>query len=376
SSQALQLLAAIEDTHKSDRAFQNFRIKLANYLNDALPCHGIPLPNDRRIKLVPADTISEFRYLWVNYESKVDWRLATDHLRCSPDFYNASRYDCVLYQVDANSFAFARLIFIFKRCVGRPDSNPHGAHWRYDTVRLDARDPKEHDQDGPSERRHATEAFSLNGGYLPCRYGPTGWRPPPVHHLTHHGSTQVEIHDAFTARSMCALRPTCGIALFFEHPPGLDVGDLPDCGELWDRTSRCGVGQPKVARLWTSSDFPEVAMSAISFSRMSHPNRQSVLASKLSTSAPSASIKLLHQRVFYFAISVSFSTLHSVLSMVRAARSLWAHAPRHYYIRQGSLTALPCLSSIVNPIYNSVFPSPISTLCEVERTRNSTQYLP
>ncbi|KAH7927024.1 hypothetical protein BV22DRAFT_1153995 [Leucogyrophana mollusca] len=109
-----QSLAAVEDLHKSDVAFKDFRIKLAEYLNNALPRNNIPLPNGRRIKFTPTDTVTEFRYLRVNYESKVDWRLTTDHLRCSPSFYNAPRYDCVIYQVDNNQFAFARLIFLFE----------------------------------------------------------------------------------------------------------------------------------------------------------------------------------------------------------------------------------------------------------------------
>ena len=53
-------------------------------------------------------------YLKVNYESTVTWRMETDHLRCSPDFFHHPRYDCILFKTDTRAgVQFARLKDIF-----------------------------------------------------------------------------------------------------------------------------------------------------------------------------------------------------------------------------------------------------------------------
>lgn len=57
--------------------------------------------------------ISEYRYLKVNYESCVDWKLATDYLRCNPQFFGAPRYDCAYVQLTPTKTAFVRLITFF-----------------------------------------------------------------------------------------------------------------------------------------------------------------------------------------------------------------------------------------------------------------------
>ncbi|EGO19929.1 hypothetical protein SERLADRAFT_373989 [Serpula lacrymans var. lacrymans S7.9] len=103
---------ALEQLQKDDVAFNGFRIKLANFLNNFLPSINVPLPGGRHIKLSTADKITEYRFLKVNYESFVDWRQYTDYLRCSPKFYNHPRYDCVLLQT-TNGAIFARLVFVF-----------------------------------------------------------------------------------------------------------------------------------------------------------------------------------------------------------------------------------------------------------------------
>ena len=53
----------------------------------------------------------------VNYESKVDWRMSTDLLRCAPQFHNALRNDCILYQTTDQAI-FGRLLLIFTCSVG------------------------------------------------------------------------------------------------------------------------------------------------------------------------------------------------------------------------------------------------------------------
>lgn len=46
------------------------------------------------------------------YESKETWKTEVDYLRCSPNFYNHPRYDCVLVQSEDGPF-FARFVRIF-----------------------------------------------------------------------------------------------------------------------------------------------------------------------------------------------------------------------------------------------------------------------
>jgi hypothetical protein len=56
--------------------------------------------------------VTEHRFLKVNFESIVDWRITTDYLRCSPSFHNFARYDCVILQTQAGPM-FGRLLMLF-----------------------------------------------------------------------------------------------------------------------------------------------------------------------------------------------------------------------------------------------------------------------
>ena len=49
----------------------------------------------------------------MDYESQVDWKLSTDHLRCNPSFFGHPRYDSILFQDSETETAFARISFIF-----------------------------------------------------------------------------------------------------------------------------------------------------------------------------------------------------------------------------------------------------------------------
>ncbi|KAG1783951.1 hypothetical protein EV702DRAFT_1175911 [Suillus placidus] len=95
SRQAVQTFCSIENAHKTRVEFTNFRIKLNAFLNIFLPTCNIPLPNGRRIHLQSDDTVTEYQFLCINYKSLVDWKQNTNYLRCSPQFFNAPRYDCV-----------------------------------------------------------------------------------------------------------------------------------------------------------------------------------------------------------------------------------------------------------------------------------------
>ncbi|KAG1879726.1 hypothetical protein F4604DRAFT_1579212 [Suillus subluteus] len=112
SSQAPQTFALIEDTHRNDDAFTNFRVRLNSFLNDFLPACNIPLPDGKRIQLKSDVAVTAHQFLRVNFESLVDWRQHTDYLRCNPCFYNAPRFDCVFIQTQTNVI-IGRLLFLF-----------------------------------------------------------------------------------------------------------------------------------------------------------------------------------------------------------------------------------------------------------------------
>ncbi|KAI6127048.1 hypothetical protein F5141DRAFT_997318, partial [Pisolithus sp. B1] len=51
--------------------------------------------------------------LKVKYVSIVDWEVAMDPLRCSPNFHGQPHYDCALIQLSETKIAFVQLIFFF-----------------------------------------------------------------------------------------------------------------------------------------------------------------------------------------------------------------------------------------------------------------------
>ncbi|KII83174.1 hypothetical protein PLICRDRAFT_58549 [Plicaturopsis crispa FD-325 SS-3] len=113
----------LESEHQTDQAFDRFRIKLGEYLSHFLPAHGIDLPGGKHIRFKESDSIREYRFLKVNYESMVDWCENTDYLRCNPLFYNKPRYDYVLVHT-LNGPMFAQLLFIFT-CIVDGNTYPN-----------------------------------------------------------------------------------------------------------------------------------------------------------------------------------------------------------------------------------------------------------
>ncbi|KAG1897469.1 uncharacterized protein F5891DRAFT_1191930 [Suillus fuscotomentosus] len=116
-------LVQLENNNVSNRAFGQFRKKLSTFLNHALPAYNIPLPDGKTwLTLSAQDTVQEHRYLKVNYESVVDWKLTTDHLRCNPSFHGRERCDYALVRTqdkDGNDKnIFVRILFMFKQSVG------------------------------------------------------------------------------------------------------------------------------------------------------------------------------------------------------------------------------------------------------------------
>ncbi|KAG2140624.1 hypothetical protein DEU56DRAFT_734807, partial [Suillus clintonianus] len=111
-----QQLKSIQDIENicspTDRAFQDFRRKFSRFHNTSLPGYGYEL---RRWITLPANfEICAHHYLKVNYESTVDWKQATDYLRCNPSFHGQPRYDCALIQLNPERSVFVKLILMFK----------------------------------------------------------------------------------------------------------------------------------------------------------------------------------------------------------------------------------------------------------------------
>ncbi|KAG2028896.1 hypothetical protein BDR03DRAFT_1057700 [Suillus americanus] len=109
ATQKHQTFATLEQLHANDNAFNRFRIKLADFLSDSFPAHGIPLPDGKRIKFMPDKT---HHFIKVNYESIVD----------CPLFHNFPQYDCVILQTQARVI-FGHLLMLFT-CVVDGQTHP------------------------------------------------------------------------------------------------------------------------------------------------------------------------------------------------------------------------------------------------------------
>ncbi|KAG1837031.1 hypothetical protein DFJ58DRAFT_718946 [Suillus subalutaceus] len=94
-----------------DRAFQGFRKKFSDFINNSLPTYGYRL--ERWVTIPTNFLIREHRYLKVHYESSIDWKQTTDYLRCTPSFHGHPRYDCALIKLTQEVSVFVRLVFIF-----------------------------------------------------------------------------------------------------------------------------------------------------------------------------------------------------------------------------------------------------------------------
>ncbi|OJT12638.1 hypothetical protein TRAPUB_10879 [Trametes pubescens] len=102
-------LAQVEQQFAHTPDFARFRLRLEEYLNKTHP----GAPNRAWQRLKAEMEVIEARYIKVDYESVVTWRALTDHLRCSPMFQGAPRYDHIIYQIDDNTIGFAQLKFVF-----------------------------------------------------------------------------------------------------------------------------------------------------------------------------------------------------------------------------------------------------------------------
>ncbi|KAK7680232.1 hypothetical protein QCA50_016741 [Cerrena zonata] len=107
----------LEALYSSNSAFRNFRKKLNNFLNIFLPALSIPLPDNRKIHFNPDNKITRCKFLKVNYESMVSWKICTDLLRCNPNFQEKPRYDYIMVDT-GQGHIYAQLLYMFKCTVG------------------------------------------------------------------------------------------------------------------------------------------------------------------------------------------------------------------------------------------------------------------
>ncbi|KIK35236.1 hypothetical protein CY34DRAFT_17146 [Suillus luteus UH-Slu-Lm8-n1] len=95
-----------------DTAFQGFRRKFSNFVNISLPTYGFHLT---RWITIPIDfQIREYRYLRLNYESTVNWKQSTDHLRSNSSFHGSPCFDCAFIQLSAEKKVFVKIILMFQ----------------------------------------------------------------------------------------------------------------------------------------------------------------------------------------------------------------------------------------------------------------------
>lgn len=81
--------------------------------------------------------ITPYQYLKVSYESLETWRLATDQLRCNPNFHGAPRYDFIIFNTISGP-VFAQLRYIFV-CVIDGTKYPVALVQAYKVVRVRSR---------------------------------------------------------------------------------------------------------------------------------------------------------------------------------------------------------------------------------------------
>ncbi|KAH9848281.1 hypothetical protein C2E23DRAFT_739970 [Lenzites betulinus] len=110
--QSASTFARVEETHSDNPTFTRFRLKFEEFFNQTIR-FGVRSQEPGVIQHNRPQWIVESRYLKVDYESRVDWKLLTDYLRCSPSFQGAPRYDHIIYKVDDSTIGFAQLLFVF-----------------------------------------------------------------------------------------------------------------------------------------------------------------------------------------------------------------------------------------------------------------------
>ncbi|KAG1719430.1 hypothetical protein EDB19DRAFT_1648175, partial [Suillus lakei] len=127
----LTSLVQVEEDNRPNCAFDQFRKKLATFLNHFLPSHHIPLPDGIKCflhseafieSLTLFQKVHEHHYLKVHYESTTTWKLATDYSDSkNPSFHGHEHRNSTLIHTqdkDGNDKnIFIKLLFMFKHTV-------------------------------------------------------------------------------------------------------------------------------------------------------------------------------------------------------------------------------------------------------------------
>ncbi|KAJ7211955.1 hypothetical protein C8J57DRAFT_1604410 [Mycena rebaudengoi] len=93
----------LEAERKSYPAFRDLNMRLRDYIARHHSTHQVRLEQKIQCKVI-----------YVEYQSKVDWRSARDILRCNPHFHGAPRFDSVIYEDDDSSLAMGQFHCLFR----------------------------------------------------------------------------------------------------------------------------------------------------------------------------------------------------------------------------------------------------------------------
>ncbi|KAF7332466.1 hypothetical protein MKEN_00128700 [Mycena kentingensis (nom. inval.)] len=90
----------------NDPAYADFDYRLRKHIQDEYPDEGIVLEETILIR--------QFRCLYVNYQSREDWRSARDIIRCNPLFHGRERFDSLLVNMTDPGLHFARVAALLR----------------------------------------------------------------------------------------------------------------------------------------------------------------------------------------------------------------------------------------------------------------------
>ncbi|KAJ7811153.1 hypothetical protein B0H14DRAFT_2299339, partial [Mycena olivaceomarginata] len=102
----------LEAERKNDPAFHDFNMRLREYIAQHHPAHQVRL--EQQIQVSSFSLILACKFIYVEYQSKVDWRSARDILRCNSHFHGAPRFDSVIYEDEDNPLAMGQFHFVFR----------------------------------------------------------------------------------------------------------------------------------------------------------------------------------------------------------------------------------------------------------------------
>ncbi|KAJ3548840.1 hypothetical protein NM688_g5244 [Phlebia brevispora] len=103
----------VQSQHQNDIAFMHFRLRFTSFVNEAMPSL-----NGTKWCYFPESKIQEFKFLKIDFTSKVTWKKETDYLRCNPNFYGRPQYDGILAELDGGDIIFGKLIYSFTCQIG------------------------------------------------------------------------------------------------------------------------------------------------------------------------------------------------------------------------------------------------------------------